>query len=175
MLSIILTSVDFSTPFENPVLKYLVVLAIILGAPLILNKIKVPHLIGLILAGAIIGPHGFNVIPRDANIVVTGTTGLLYIMFLAGLEIDIAEFKKNKWKSVGFGLYTFTLPLVIGIAVGHFILQFTWLTSLLFASLFSTHTLISYPILGKLGLVKNRAVNVTVGGTMITDVLALIV
>ncbi|QDP85434.1 cation:proton antiporter [Chryseobacterium sp. SNU WT5] len=165
----------FDLPLEDPVLKFLVVLIIILSAPLLLNKIKVPHLLGLIIAGAIIGPNGFNILTRDSSIVVTGTTGLLYIMFLAGLEIDLAEFKKNKWKSLGFGGYTFVIPFMFGIAAAHFILHYNWLTSFLFASIFSSHTLISYPIISKLGVVKNRAVNITVGGTVITDILALLV
>lgn len=162
-------------PLEDPILKFLVVLIIILSAPLLLNKIKVPHLLGLIIAGAVVGPNGFNILSRDSSIVVTGTTGLLYIMFLAGLEIDLAEFKKNKWKSMGFGAYTFFIPFTIGIAAAHFILDFNWLTSFLFASIFSSHTLISYPLVSKLGVVKNRAVNVTVGGTVITDIATLLV
>ena len=166
---------QFDLPLEDPVLKFLVVLIIILSAPLLLNKIKVPHLLGLIIAGAVVGPNGFNVLTRDSSIVVTGTTGLLYIMFLAGLEIDLAEFKKNKYKSMGFGAYTFIFPFVFGIAAAHYILDYNWLTSFLFASIFSSHTLISYPLVSKLGVVKNRAVNVTVGGTVITDILTLLV
>lgn len=166
---------NLSLPLEDPVLKFLVVLIIILGAPLLLNKIKVPHLLGLIIAGAIIGPNGFNVLSRDSSIVVTGTTGLLYIMFLAGLEIDMGDFKKNKWKSLGFGLYTFIVPFVLGFAGAYYLLDFSLLTSVLFASLFSSHTLIAYPLVSKLGVAKNLSVNITVGGTMITDVLALLV
>jgi len=164
-----------SLPLQDPVMKFLVVLVIILFAPLLLNKIKVPHLLGLIIAGAVVGPNGFNVLSRDSSIVVTGTTGLLYIMFLAGIEIDMADFKKNKWKSLTFGIYTFTIPLVLGVLVGYYVLSFSWLTSFLFASLFSSHTLIAYPLVSKLGVAKNRAVNITVGGTMITDILALMV
>lgn len=171
----ILALAQFDLPLEDPVLKFLVVLIIILSAPLLLNKIKVPHLLGLIIAGAVVGPNGFNVLTRDSSIVVTGTTGLLYIMFLAGLEIDLAEFKKNKYKSLGFGAYTFLIPFIFGIAAAHFILEYNWLTSFLFASIFSSHTLISYPLVSKLGVVKNRAVNITVGGTVITDILALLV
>lgn len=171
----LLLSLNTSLPIEDPVLKFLILLIIILAAPLLLNKIKVPHLIGLIIAGAVIGPHGFNVLARDSNIVVTGTTGLLYIMFLAGLEIDMGDFKKNKWKSLGFGLYTFLLPFILGYVCAHFLLNYNVLTSLLFASLFSSHTLIAYPLLSKFGITKNRSVNVTVGGTMITDILALLV
>ena len=174
MLTLLKVS-QFDLPLEDPVLKFLVVLIIILSAPLLLNKIKVPHLLGLIIAGAVVGPNGFNVLTRDSSIVVTGTTGLLYIMFLAGLEIDLAEFKKNKYKSMGFGAYTFVIPFIFGIAAAHFILEYNWLTSFLFASIFSSHTLLSYPLVNKLGVVKNRAVNVTVGGTVITDILALLV
>lgn len=166
---------DLSLPIADPVLKFLLVLIIILFAPLLLNKIKVPHLLGLIIAGAIIGPNGFNVLSRDSSIVVTGTTGLLYIMFLAGLEIDMGDFKKNKWKSLTFGIYTFAIPFILGYLGGHYILNFNIITSILFASLFSSHTLIAYPLLGKLGVTKNLAVNITVGGTMITDILALLV
>ena len=174
MLTLLKVS-QFDLPLEDPVLKFLIVLIIILSAPLLLNKIKVPHLLGLIIAGAVVGPNGFNILTRDSSIVVTGTTGLLYIMFLAGLEIDLAEFKKNKYKSMGFGAYTFVIPFVFGITAAHFILEYNWLTSFLFASIFSSHTLISYPLVSKLGVVKNRAVNITVGGTVITDILALLV
>ncbi|MDN4014131.1 cation:proton antiporter [Chryseobacterium gambrini] len=166
---------NLSLPIEDPVLKFLLVLIIILAAPLLLNKIKVPHLLGLIIAGAVIGPNGFNVLARDSSIVVTGTTGLLYIMFLAGLEIDMGDFKKNKWKSLTFGIYTFTVPFVLGYFGAYYILHFSVLTSVLFASLFSSHTLIAYPLVSKLGIAKNSAVNITVGGTMITDILALLV
>ncbi|WPO81738.1 cation:proton antiporter [Chryseobacterium sp. JJR-5R] len=172
---ILLSIHNLSLPIEDPVLKFLLVLIIILAAPLLLNKIKVPHLLGLIIAGAVIGPNGFNVLSRDSSIVVTGTTGLLYIMFLAGLEIDMGDFKKNKWKSLTFGIYTFTVPFVLGYLGAFYILGFSVLTSVLFASLFSSHTLIAYPLVSKLGIAKNSAVNITVGGTMITDILALLV
>ncbi|SHL76265.1 cation:proton antiporter [Chryseobacterium polytrichastri] len=172
---ILLNIHNLSLPIEDPVLKFLLVLIIILAAPLLLNKIKVPHLLGLIIAGAVIGPNGFNVLSRDSSIVVTGTTGLLYIMFLAGLEIDMGDFKKNKWKSLTFGIYTFVVPFILGFLGGYYILHFNILTSVLFASLFSSHTLIAYPLVSKLGIAKNLAVNITVGGTMITDVLALLV
>ncbi|UWY28465.1 cation:proton antiporter [Flavobacterium sp. TR2] len=162
-------------PIEDPLLKFLIEIVIILCIPLLLNKIKVPHLLGLIIAGAVVGPNGFGVLSRDSSVVVTGTTGLLYIMFLAGLEIDMADFKKNKWKSITFSLYTFAVPFVLGLVGGYYILGFSLLTSVLFASLFSSHTLIVYPMISSLGIAKNLAVNVTVGGTMITDVLSLLV
>ncbi|MDO5655715.1 MAG: cation:proton antiporter [Flavobacteriaceae bacterium] len=166
---------ETTLPFENPVLKFLIVLVIILAAPLLLNKIKIPHLIGLIIAGAAIGPNGFNILPRDSNIVVTGTTGLLYIMFLAGLEIDLAEFKKNSGKGLAFGMYTFLIPMGIGILASYYLLDFNLMTSVLLASMFASHTLLAYPIVSKMGVTRDLSVNVAVGGTMITDTLALIV
>lgn len=162
-------------PIKDPVLEFLLILVIILVSPLLLNKIKIPHLLGLIIAGAISGPNGFNLLERDSSIVLSGTAGLLYIMFLAGLEMDLAEFKKNSSKSLVFGLYTFIVPMIVGVAVGYYILNFSILTSVLWASMFASHTLITYPIMGKFGVSRNRAVNIAVGGTMITDILALLI
>lgn len=168
-------AIDFTLPLKNPVLLFALILFIILFAPIILNKLRIPHLIGLIIAGAIIGPNGFNLMERDMSIILFGTVGLLYIMFLAGLEIDLADFKKNSTKSLVFGLLTFLIPMGLGTAAGIYLLDFSIPTSVLLASMFASHTLIAYPIVSKLGVAKNRAVNVTVGGTMITDTLALLV
>ena len=170
-----LLTIDGALPFTDPVLKFLVILLIILFAPILLNKIRIPHLLGLIIAGAIIGPNGFNLMERDSGIILSGTAGLLYIMFLAGLEIDLADFKKNRNKSLVFGLYTFAIPMILGILTGLYILHLSVPTSVLLASMFASHTLIAYPIVSKLGVAKNRAVNITIGGTMITDTLALVV
>ena len=172
---IFLTAMDFTLPLADPVLKFLIILLIILGAPLLLNKIRIPPLLGLIIAGAMIGPHGFNLVLRDSSIILSGTAGLLYIMFLAGLEIDMGDFKRNSLRSLTFGLYTFCVPMALGIVAGYYLLGFSWLTSVLLASMFASHTLIAYPIISKLGISKNNAVCITVGGTMITDTLALLV
>jgi Kef-type K+ transport system membrane component KefB/nucleotide-binding universal stress UspA family protein len=174
-MMLLLSAPDFSLPLKNPVLIFSLILFIILFAPLILNKLRIPHLIGLIIAGALIGPNGFNLMERDMSIILFGTVGLLYIMFLAGLEIDLAEFKKNSGKSLYFGLLTFLIPMVLGIVGGLYLLNFSISTSVLLASMFASHTLIAYPIVSKLGATKDRAVNITVGGTMITDTLALLV
>jgi Kef-type K+ transport system membrane component KefB/nucleotide-binding universal stress UspA family protein len=146
-----------------------------LFAPIILNKIKIPHLLGLIIAGAVIGPNAINLMERDSSIILSGTAGLLYIMFLAGLEIDLADFKKNSKKSLVFGLYTFIIPMTLGIVTSLYILDFSLPTSVLLASMFASHTLIAYPLISKMGVAKNKAVNITVGGTLITDTLALLV
>ena len=172
---VLASTIDFTLPLADPVLKFLLILLIILAAPLLLNKLRIPHLLGLIIAGAIIGPHGFNLVLRDSSIILSGTAGLLYIMFLAGLEIDMADFKRNSTKSLAFGMYTFLIPMILGTGVGIWVLRFNVLTSVLLASMFASHTLIAYPIISKLGISKNKAVSITVGGTMITDTLALLV
>lgn len=166
---------DITLPLTDPVLKFFVILAIILFAPLILNKLKIPSILGLIIAGIIIGPHGINLMERDSSIILSGTAGLLYIMFLAGLEIDLADFKRNSSKSLLFGMYTFLIPMALGIVIGLYVLHFSVESSVLLASMFASHTLIAYPIISKYGITKNRAVTVAVGGTMITDTLSLLV
>lgn len=170
-----LAALEFTLPLKQPVLIFSIILFIILFAPLILNKFRIPHLIGLIIAGAFIGPNGFNLLLRDSSIEIYGTVGLLYIMFLAGLEIDMAEFKKNSGKSFVFGMYTFLIPMSLGTLAGLYLLEFSIESSVLLASMFASHTLIAYPIISKLGVAKDKAVNITVGGTMITDTLALLV
>lgn len=168
-------AVSHSLPLTDPVLKFLLILVIILAAPLLLNKLKIPHLLGLIIAGAVIGPHGLNLVLRDSSIILSGTAGLLYIMFLAGLEIDMGDFKKNSGRSLVFGMYTFLIPMGLGIVAGLYLLRFSMETSILLASMFASHTLLAYPIISKLGISKDKAVSITVGGTMITDTLALLV
>lgn len=172
---ILLSTFDYTLPLTDPVLKFFTIFLIILFVPIILNKIKIPHLLGLIIAGAVIGQNGLYLIERDSGIVLSGTAGLLYIMFLAGLEIDLADFKKNSQKSIVFGLYTFLIPMFVGTLASIYILKFSIPTSVLLASMFASHTLLAYPLISKLGVAKNRAVNITVGGTVITDTLALLV
>lgn len=166
---------DFNLPLSNPVIIFSLVLFIILFAPILLNKIKIPHIIGLIVAGMVVGPYGLNLLKRDSSIVLFGTVGLLYIMFLAGLEIDLNEFKKNKGKVAFFGLITFTLPIVCGALASYYVLGYGMLSSVLLASMFSTHTLVAYPIASRYGVARNKAVTLTIGGTMITDILALLI
>ncbi|MFN9883584.1 MAG: cation:proton antiporter, partial [Bacteroidota bacterium] len=130
----ILNILHTTLPIQDPVLEFLIILIIILFAPLLLNKLNIPHLLGLIIAGALIGPNGFNLLDRDSSIILSGTAGLLYIMFLAGLEIDLAEFKKNSSKSLVFGIYTFIIPMVLGSVIGIYVLQFEIKTALLWSS-----------------------------------------
>ncbi len=171
----LILAVSHTLPLTDPVLKFLLILVIILAAPLLLNKLKIPHLLGLIIAGAVIGPNGLNLVLRDSSIILSGTAGLLYIMFLAGLEIDMGDFKKNSGRSLVFGMYTFLIPMGLGMLAGLYLLNFSMETSILLASMFASHTLLAYPIISKLGISKDKSVSITVGGTMITDTLALLV
>lgn len=171
----LISDLDFSLPLSNPVIIFSLVLFIILFAPLLLNRIKIPHIIGLILAGIIVGPYGFNLLLRDSSIVLFGTVGLIYIMFTAGLEIDLEEFKKNRVKSLVFGLLTFIFPMLLGIPVAYYLLEFSFASSLLLASMFASHTLLAYPIASKYGIARIRSVTLSIGGTIITDILALLV
>jgi Kef-type K+ transport system membrane component KefB len=172
---ILLSDLDFSLPLSNPVIIFSLVLFIILFAPILFDKIKVPHIIGLIIAGIIIGPYGFNLLLRDSSIVLFGTVGLLYIMFTAGLEIDLEEFRKNRFTSFVFGIFTFLVPMILGTISIYFLFSFSIEASLLVASMFASHTLLAYPIASKFGLSRTRAVTLTIGGTIITDILALLV
>jgi Kef-type K+ transport system membrane component KefB len=172
---LLMTLFNISLPFKNPVLQFSLILFIILFAPLLFNRLKIPGLVSLIIAGAVVGPHGFNLMLRDSSIVLFGTVGLLYIMFLAGLEIDVADFRKNSGNSIMFGLYTFFISILLGIGVGYYILDFPLLSSILIGSIFASHTLLIYPVVSKLGIARNKAVNIAIGGTIITDTLALLV
>jgi len=170
----ILSIAGLKLPFTDPILIFSLILVIILFAPIILNKLRIPHILGLIIAGAVIGPNGFNLIMRDSSFELFGTVGLLYIMFMAGLEMDLNDFKKNSKKSLVFSLYTFSIPMILGCLSAYYILGFSVASSVLIGSMLASHTLIAYPIISKLGVAKNPAVNITVGGTIITDTLALL-
>jgi Kef-type K+ transport system membrane component KefB len=166
---------EFQTPFGNSVLIFSLILFIILLAPIVLNRFKIPGIIGLILSGMIIGPYGLFLIQKNSAVDLFSTIGLLYIMFIAGLELDMNEFNKYKYKSLIFGLFTFIFPISIGLPVCYYLLGYGFNTSLLIASMFATHTLIAYPIVNRLGIAKNQAVAITVGGTILTDTAVLVI
>ncbi|HBL77560.1 MAG: sodium:proton antiporter [Bacteroidetes bacterium GWF2_42_66] len=165
---------EFNYPLTNPVLVFSVILFIILLAPIILRKLNIPGIIGLIISGMIIGPYGANILEKNSAVELFSTIGLLYIMFIAGLDLDLNEFKANRNKSFLFGLFTFIIPMSIGFPVCHYLLGYDLNASFLTASMFSTHTLVAYPIVSRLGVSKNQAVAITVGGTILTDTAVLI-
>ena len=165
---------NVTLPFKDAVFVFAILLFVILLMPIVFKKIHVPGIVGLILAGVAIGPKGFHIIELDPAIKLLSTIGLLYIMFLAGLEIDFRDFQRNRNKSLVFGFLTFSIPLSIGTLTTLYVLNFPFNSALLLASMYATHTLISYPIVSRLGVTKNEAVTITVGGTIVTDTAALL-
>lgn len=163
-----------SLPLINPVLIFTLLMLIVLVAPIVFRKIRVPGIVGLIVAGILVGPHGFGWLDENNGIKLFSTAGMLYLMFLVGLELDLKEFKKNRDRSLVFGLLTFSIPLALGFLTSFYILNYSVVSSLLLASMFSTHTLISYPIASRLGITRNEAVTITIGGTIITDTAVLL-
>ncbi len=174
-------------PLEEPVLIFSIILFVIFFSPIIFSKIKIPGIVGLILSGVALGPNGFHILENDSSFKLFGKVGLLYIMFMAGLEIDMNEFKKNSGKSLLFGLLTFLIPMSLGTFITYYLIieliglnintveNFDFESSVLLASMFASHTLIAYPIISRMGISKIETVSVTVGGTIITDTLALLV
>ena len=160
-------------PITNPTWIFLVVLVIILLAPLLFNRIRIPHIVGMILAGVLVGEHGLNILARDSSFELFGKVGLYYIMFLASLEMDMEGLKKNRTRGITFGLITFLIPAVLGYAAGHWLLHLRWEASLLFSCIIASHTLIAYPIVGRYGLSRHDCVTVATLGTMIALLLAL--
>lgn len=162
-------------PVTDPTWIFFLVLIIILFAPMILGRLRIPHIIGMILAGVVVGKYGFNILERDSSFELFGKVGLYYIMFLAGLEMDMDDFKKNRTKGLIFGMFTFLIPMGLGIWSSMSMLDYGFLTSVLLASMYASHTLIAYPIISRYGLSRQRTVSITIGGTAVTVVLALMV
>lgn len=158
----------------QPVQIFFIVLLIILVTPLLFNKLKIPHVIGMIMAGIVIGPFGFGVLDRDSSFSIFGQVGLLYLMFLAGLEIDMFHLRLNLRKGMLFGLLTLLIPLVGGVLTSVYLLDVNWITALLLGSMYASHTLLSYPVATRYGITKSPAVLISIVGTIIAVAGALI-
>ncbi|MFP4299178.1 MAG: cation:proton antiporter [Spirulinaceae cyanobacterium] len=164
----------FPVPLTDPVAVFLTILAIMLIAPLLFEKLQLPGIVGLILAGVVVGPNVLGLLERDNTIILLGTVGLLFLMFLAGLETSLDDLRDNAKKAVIFGLATFVVPMILGtIAIS--LLGYGFLAAVLVASTFASHTLIALPILSKLGIMRSRSVKATLGATLITNIIALLV
>ena len=170
-----ISDVLITLPVTDPVWIFLIVLVIILFAPLLLNRLRIPHIIGMILAGILIGEHGLNILERDSSFELFGQVGLYYIMFLAGLEMDMEDFRKNRVKGLVFGILTFVIPMALGIWSSMAILGYGAVTAVLLSSMYASHTLIAYPIVSRYGLSRQRSVTISIGGTAVTVTLALVV
>ncbi len=165
--------ISYPLPFEDPVIIFALVMLIILLAPIAAKKLKLPAIVGLILAGTIVGPGLLGLLERDFTIELLGTVGLLYLMFMAGLSLDLIQFEKLRNKSIGFGLVSFLLPQLAALAAGVYLLEYSIATSLLLGSIVGSHTLLAYPIAERLGITKNMGVTMSMGGTLVTDTLSL--
>ena len=160
--------------FNKPVGFFLIIMMIILITPLLSERVRLPGIVGIILGGMLIGPHGFGLLQDNDRIQFLSTIGLVYLMFSAGLEVDINQFMKVRARALVFGIITFTFPQLMGMGLGY-ILGLDWLGMILLGSAFASHTLIAFPILTKLGVTRNEAVAVTTGATVLTDIGAFIV
>lgn len=162
-------------PVTDPTWIFFVVLSIILFAPLLLGRLRIPHIIGMILAGVIIGPHGFHILDRDSSFELFGKVGLYYIMFLASLEMDLQDMKRIRGQAFMLGITAFVFPLALGVVSNMLLLKYSLVTSVLLASMYASHTLIAYPIVIRYGVSRHRSVSIAVGGTIVTDTLTLLV
>ena len=158
----------------DPTLTFFVVLLIILMAPIVMSKLRIPHIIGMVLAGMAVGPYGLGVLERDASFGIFGQVGLYYIMFLAGLEMDMESVKRSKRNFLVFGLLTCLLPLALTYVVARLSLGYSHATSFLLGCIMASNTLIAYPIIGRYGLQKHPSVALSVGSSMISLFLALV-
>ncbi|MDR2733476.1 MAG: cation:proton antiporter [Spirochaetota bacterium] len=163
-------------PITDPIIIVLLLMATALIVPFIARRLHLPDIVFLIIAGILLGPHGAGILSRDQDAVALfAVVGILSLMFLAGLEIDIREYRKNRSKSIVFGALTFCTPMTLGFLSGMYLLDMSLLQSVLLASLLSSHTLLAYPVISRLRIGSDESVAVTVGGTIITDVAALLV
>ena len=170
-----LPDIGIHLPVTDPTWIFFLVLMIILFAPIILGRLRIPHIIGMILAGVVVGKYGFNILERDSSFELFGKVGIYYIMFLAGLEMDLENLKKNFSKALVFGVLTFGIPFAAGMWVSMEVLGFGVGTSLLFSSILASHTLVAYPIVGRYGMARHDSVSISIGGTMFALTVALFV
>lgn len=162
-------------PITDPTLIFFVVLLMILLSPIIMGRLRIPHIIGMVLAGVLVGKYGLNILGRDASFELFGRVGLYYIMFLAGLEMDMEGLKKNRNRVMIFGMLTFLVPFAMTYFMGVSLLGYIPLASLLLAAIMASNTLIAYPIVGRYGLTRHTSSTLSVGSSMMALFVALIV
>ena len=162
-------------PIVNPTWNFLVVLILILFAPMLFERLRIPSIVGLILAGILVGPYGFHILERDTSFELFGKVGLYYIMFLASLEMNLQSVRKDRAAALGFGLLTFGIPMLVGTLANWSLLGYGLVAAVLMAAMYASHTLLAYPIVMRFGLTQRRSVNLAVGGTIVADTLTLLV
>ena len=170
-----LPDIGIHLPITDPTWIFFLVLMIILFAPILLGRLRIPHIIGMILAGVVVGKYGFNILERDSSFELFGKVGIYYIMFLAGLEMDLENLKKNMSRAVVFGVLTFCIPFAVGMWTGMSLLDFGVGTSVLLSCILASHTLVAYPIVGRYGMSRHDSVSISIGGTMFALTVSLFV
>ena len=169
-----MTSLAHYFPITDPTLIFFVVLLMILFAPIVMSKLRIPHIIGMVLAGVLIGQYGLNILKRDSSFEIFGSVGLYYIMFLAGLEMDLENVKKNSRHFIIFGLLTCFVPLGLTFLMARSLLGYSDNASFLLGCIMASNTLIAYPIIGRYGLQRHGSVQLSVGSSMISLFMALV-
>ena len=169
-----MTDIASCFPITDPTLIFFVVMLIILFAPIVMGKLRIPHIIGMVLAGVAVGQYGLNILVRDDSFELFGKVGLYYIMFLASLEMDIEGVRRNKGRFGVFGLLTFAVPFIMTYVACITMLHYSVLASLLLGCIMASNTLIAYPIVGRYGLQRKPSVTLSVGSSMISLLMALV-
>lgn len=164
----------FSFPLSQPVAIFLLVLVIILFSPIIFDRLRIPRVVGLIVAGVIVGPYCLNLLAYDASFKIFGEVGILYLMFLAAIEINMYHLKRNIRSGLIYGLLTFAIPMCAGLLVSRYVFSVGWETAALLAVMYAAHTLVSYPTVSRFGLSSNKGVVIAVSGTIVAVLLALL-
>lgn len=164
----------FTLPLQQPVAIFLLVLILILLGPFVFRRLRIPSVVGMIIAGIAVGPYGLNLLERDASFRIFGEVGILYIMFQAAVEIDMFHLRQHFKKGIVFGILSFIIPMAAGIFGSRYAFNSGWDTAILIATMYASHTLITYPIVSRFGLSGNRGVTIAVCGTIIAVLLALV-
>lgn len=162
-------------PITDPTWIFFIVLSIILFAPMVFERLRVPAIVGMICAGILIGPHGLHVLERDSSFELFGKVGLYYIMFLASLEMNLQDVQVIKWRALTLGLLSFALPMLMGYGANRFLLGYGAAAAVLMAAMYASHTLVTYPIVMRYGLARRQSVSIAVGATIVADTLTLLV
>lgn len=164
-----------SLPLAQPVAIFLLVLLIILFSPILFDRLRIPRVVGLIVAGVIVGPYCLNLLAFDASFKIFGEVGILYLMFLAAVEINMYHLQRNLRPGLFYGLLAFAIPMVLGVLVSKYVFAVSWETATLLAVMYAAHTLVSYPTVSRFGLASNKGVVIAVAGTIVAVLLALVV
>jgi Kef-type K+ transport system membrane component KefB len=160
-------------PIDDPILQFTALVTISLVMQLLFERFHLPGIVGLLLAGMLLGPGALHVLPRGDVMDLLGAVGLVYLMFMAGVEIDLGVFRTHYRETAVFGSLAFSLSLVPAV-IGGFLIGFDWTAAILLGALLSSHTLLAYPIVASLRLTHRHSIVTTIGGTLLTDTLALL-